>query len=412
MDDLMLSHEPATGQVVIDGRAAGPAGEAGLAPAEGVDLAFDRADGHLVRATADTGSRPAAALLIRLFGPQAISVLCEAESAEKAGRARPLRFSPDPGLNAALSSLARLDAARATSPVATSPWWAAEAAVLAQVAGLRDRALADAGCAVRALSQGRRLAVPACAARTAVKAADIAARAEPEAARRLRDSIVVDERPHPPGPVALDVAAEVEHLEKDCGRPPGPQWTLDPSLAPAWLFRPGLSPHSDLDVRLEVGGERVVVEATPAVGAQRAAAGRWRARLVDPAGRKVLALASFRQAGSWLRADVLLPSPLTADVSETWIEVVEDGDRPVRSARAHLIQRALRWADAVLRAGRAPVGLAPRSSLDDWSALSELAWERCVRDWAAAGSTGRPFVVPASPTLPSGPACLAEVLGE
>jgi hypothetical protein len=37
------------------------AGEAGLAPADDVYLAFDRADGHLVWATADAGSTPEAA---------------------------------------------------------------------------------------------------------------------------------------------------------------------------------------------------------------------------------------------------------------------------------------------------------------------------------------------------------------
>jgi hypothetical protein len=410
MNDLRLSHELETGQVAIDGRPAGPAGEAGLAPAEGVDLAFDRVDGHLVRATADAGSPPAAALLTRLFGPQAMSVLREAESAENTGRARPLPLSPEPGLCAALSGLARLDAARATSPVATSPWWAAEAAVLAEAAGLRGRALADAGRAIRALGQGGGLAVPGNAARTALAAADIAACAEPEAARQLRESIVVDERRRSLSTVALDVAAEVKGLTKDCVHPSGPQWMLDPGLAPAWYFRPGLTPHSDLLVRLEVRGRRVLVEATPAAGAQPVAAGRWHARLVDPAARQVLALARFREAGSRLKAELQLPSQLTVDLTKTWVEVVEDGDRPVRSAQAHLIQRALRWADAALRAGRAPAGLAPWSSSADWSALADLAWERCVHDWAAVGHTV--VTVPISQTLPPGPACLAEILGE
>ena len=409
MNDLRLSHEPETGQVIIDGRPAGPAGEAGLAPAEGVDLAFDRVDGHLVRATADAGSAPAAALLTRLFGPQTTSVLREAESAEKADTARPLPLSPEPGLCAALSALARLDAARATSPVATSPWWVAEAAVLAEAAGLRGRALADAGRAVRALGLGDRLAVPGDAARIALAAADIAASTEPGAARQLRESIIVNERRHPPDRVAFDVAAEVACLAKDCVRPPGPQWVLDPGLAPAWLFRPGLTPNSDLLVRREDRGRRVVVEATPAAGAQPAAAGRWRARLVDPADRQVLALAGFREAGSRLQAEFELQSPLTADVSETWVEVVEDGDRPVRSSQAHLIQRALRWADAALRAGCAPAGLAPWSSSGDWSALADLAWERCVRYWAAVGRTV--VTVPVSQARPPGPACLAEILG-
>ena len=158
MNDLMLSHEPATGQVVIDGRPAGPAGEAGLTPAEGVDLAFDRADGHLVRV--DRGCRTASPRWPCLPACSARRRRSCLRSAKKADAARPFPLSPDPGVGAALSGLARLDAARATSPVAASPWWAAEAAVLAQAAGLRDRALADALRAVRALSQGGPLAVP------------------------------------------------------------------------------------------------------------------------------------------------------------------------------------------------------------------------------------------------------------
>ena len=54
-------------------------------------------------------------------------------------------LSPEPGLTAVLSSLARLDAARVTSPVPPgSPWWAAEAAELAHRAGLHVRARTEA----------------------------------------------------------------------------------------------------------------------------------------------------------------------------------------------------------------------------------------------------------------------------
>ena len=52
---------------------------------------------------------------------------------------------PSRELAGTLSSLARLDAARATSPVPPgSPWWAAEAAELAERAGLPVRARAEA----------------------------------------------------------------------------------------------------------------------------------------------------------------------------------------------------------------------------------------------------------------------------
>ena len=129
MNDLTPSYEPETGQVILDGRPAGPAGEAELMPFEGVDLAFDRADGRLIRVIVDSDDASVLALVTRLFGPQAAGVLHDVT--ERAG-VGPGRLTPEPGLCAALSRLARLDAARATSPVpASSPWWAAEAAGLA-----------------------------------------------------------------------------------------------------------------------------------------------------------------------------------------------------------------------------------------------------------------------------------------
>ena len=89
-----------------------------------------------------------------------------------------------------------------------------------------------------------------------------------------------------------------------------------------------------------------------------------------------------------------------------------DGDPPdaATNGMRQMLTRALRWADAALRAGRAPAGLAPWSSSGDWSALADLAWERCVSDWAAVGD--KVVTVPVSQTTPPGPACVAEILGE
>jgi hypothetical protein len=98
-------------------------------------------------------------------------------------------------------------------------------------------------------------------------------------------------------------------------------------------------------------------------------------------------------------------------VSEAWIEVVGEPHPPVRSAKTHLIQRALRWADAALRAERAPAGLAPQATAEDWAALAALAWQRCRHDWAAADDSDRATALPTPRTLAPGPAYLAEVLG-
>jgi hypothetical protein len=407
MNDLTLSYESATGEAIIIGRPAGPAGEAGLAPVEGVEFAFDRADGHLVRVIVSAVGESEQALLSRLFGAQALSALHDAQQSAGTG---PLTVAPRPGPCAALSSLARLDAARATSPVWASPWWEAEAAVLAEAVGLHDRALSEARRAVRILGPDQ-LAVPADAARTARAAADIAAGADPETARRLSEGIVVLDRPHPTGIRGLDVAAEVEGLANDCVRTPSLNWMLDPVLAPARLFQPGLSPHSDLLVSHDVAAGRVVVQVTIAAGADRAEASGWDARLIDPAVRRVLAVARFAAAGPRMQAELNPTFPLT-ELRETWVEVVEESKRPVRSATAHRIARALRWADAAIRAERAPVGLAPQATGEDWSALAAAAWQRCGRDWAAAGDSVRAAAAQSARGPSRSPEYLAEILGE
>jgi hypothetical protein len=374
MNNVVLSYEPTTAQVIMAGREAGPAGEAALVPAPGVHLAFDRADGYLVRGIVDVdrldadrldaGSDGAALLLARLFGPHARDVLLAAASPSAV---EPATLSPEPGLSAKLSSLARLDAARATSPVAASPRWAAESAALAREAALTARARAD----------GRRAG---------------SASADP---------------PYGSRPPVWNVAAELESLRGDrlCV-PPGLHWVLDPVIVPAQLFQFGLTPHDDLLVRYDVGGGYVVVEIGLGPGVRRSAAAGWLARLVDPAAREVLVWAHFDGTGSRLRADLKPPSPLT-EPGETWIEVVEDPERPVRSVKAHRIARALRWADAALRAERAPLGLAPASPGQDWAALAAEAWERCRRDWEAAGYPARAAASLGRVPGP-GPACRAE----
>jgi hypothetical protein len=368
MRDLTPSYVPETGEVILEGPPAGPAGEAGLVPVAGMELAFDRADGHLVRAIVDADAAPAMELVTKLFGRHAAGTLRDLPG--RADSARPHAISPAAGLSAALSSLACLDAARATSPVpASSPWWAVEAAVLAEQAGLRSRTLAEAGRASYAQRGGR--------------------------PHRLRQS-------------GMDVAAEVANLHKDSL--PGLHWVLDPGLAPPEVFRPGLTPYSDLRVHRDAGSDCVMVRAALTLGPGRQAAGRWHVRLVDPSRPsqwRVLAKAEFKVAGSRLVAELLAPD----GSEEAWIEVVDDPERPVHSAKAHRIQRALRWADAALRAERAPAGIAPQSTGADWAALAAAAWERCRRDWEAAGDYGRAAAAQVSRMPAPGPVYLAEILG-
>ena len=419
MNNLTPSIERETGQVIIDGPSAGVAGEAPLIPVPGLDLAFDRADGRLVRVVIDTAGTgesitdgtQAAAMLRKLFGAHAPGVIANPEGASV--------LSPDPELAGTLSSLARLDAARATSPVPPgSPWWAAEAADLAARAGLSQRAGTEAHRALAKLlgqlDTSNTTTLPGPAAQAVLAVAALTAADEPEGAARLRQAMGGHPAVSPPL-TEFDVVAEVEGLEKDRVRPGGLQWMLDTDLVPAGLFRPGLSPCSDLSVRHEGAGEQVVVEAVLAPGADCGALEGCLARLVDPDIRRVLAQAAFiKTEPNRVRAELQLPFPLD-ELPESWIEVVQDKLWPVRSAKGHRIRRALRWADAALRAERAPAGLAPRASRQDWTALAAVAWDRCRRDWEAVGDTSRADqaaqrkVVAA--TTQSGPSYLAETLG-
>ena len=424
---LTPSFERETGQVFLESLPGGMAGEASLIPVPGLDLAFDRADGRLCRVVVDTtgtdGSiavgEQVAAMLIRLFGAEASSKVLDI--ATESGRGRAL--SPDPTLSGTLSSLARLDAARATSPVPPgSPWWAAEAAELAERAGLPARASAEAHRALAKLpgqlDSIDTSVLPQQAARAALAVAAITAADEPAAATRLRETIGGSSGPRPAAlsPIPeFDVAAEVESLEKDGVRLVGLQWMLDPGLVPEGLFRAGLSPYSDLSVRHEGAEGKVVVEAVLAPDADCGALSRCLARLVDPEVRRVLAQAAFtKTTPDRVRAELQLPFPLD-ELPESWIEVVQDRLWPVRSGTGHWIRRALRWADAALRAERAPVGLAPHSAHEGWAALAATAWERCRRDWDAAGDDDRASQAARRQAVPQppadGPAYLAEILG-
>ena len=302
MNDLTPSFERETGQVILDGLSAGVAGEAALIPVPGLDLAFDRADGRLVRvvvnttatdgcisADAQTAATLRNVMLSKLFGAHAPSALANPAGASA--------LSPNPEFADPLSSLARLDAARATSPVPPgSPWWAAEAAELAERAGLSTRAGTEARHALAKLlgqlDGGNDAALPEPAIQAALAVAALTAADEPVAAARLRDAMRGQPRVLPPVS-EFDVAAEVESLEKDRVRLGSLHWMFDPDLVPEGLFRPGLSPYSDLSVSNESADGAVVVEAVLAPGADCGALDRCLARLVDPDVRRVLAQAAF-----------------------------------------------------------------------------------------------------------------------
>jgi hypothetical protein len=389
---LTLACDDEAGQVVLEDLPAGPAGEAGLIPANGVELLFDRADGRLSRVFIDAGvsegptaiSKPVPAFVTSLFGGQASAIIGRPHQQD----GTPLRLEVDGDRLADLSRLARLDATRVTSPVAQSPWWAVEASQLAARAGLGERAAAEALHAASALADATDTSAPGLPTAAVHAVADLVQAAEPELAKKLRDHAAL---PWPgqsasalPGHAWLavlpHVAEEGGHRGSDSG---ALQWWLDPQAIPSGVFRYGLWPEDDVTVR--TGESGILVEATLAPGADPGALTECRARLVAPANRTVLGVAAFHgisdsRVGAHIHGRV--------PPGEAWVEIVDDERRPVLSGQLRRIRRAMRWADAALTAARRPPGLGDA----EWARLATLAWERCANDWSAAGDADRAYL--------------------
>jgi len=189
--ELTPAYDSDAFQVLLEGIPTGPAGGASIVPASQLEMVFDRADGHLARVIVDTGqpdsrtplADAASAALTGLFGQQAPAVIRDA--ANQPSTQQPA-LCPDARLSAAWSRLARLQGAQATSPVPTSPLWAAEAAQIAEQAGLHSRAQAEARRAAAGLAELLSLAPPAHAlSRTAFAVADLVEQHDPGTARQL-----------------------------------------------------------------------------------------------------------------------------------------------------------------------------------------------------------------------------------
>ena len=403
-DGLTLGYESETSQVVLEGMPTGAAGGADLVPVPGLELVFDNADGRLARVVVDSTepsgliklAEPVTGALKGVFGQKTLAAVLKA--ATPGGIKRVL--APEPSVSAVWSRLARLDFTRATSPVpSASPLWAAEAAQLARKGGLHHRARSEARRAAVGLAEILKLApISESLAEIALVVADLAEPDQPEAAQQLRDSAVPRATGSPVAWPAVQVNMPGSFSSADqesFGTRKDPvryvEWALDASIVPAGLFRAGLSPLSDLSVYQQDGRDQVIVEAVLAPRPDRGALRCCRARLVDPLARRVLASAPFTAHGSRARAQLASPFPI-AQLSGTWVEVVDDEHRVVHSERLHRIRRALRWADAALRAERRPSGLESLTAGQDWMSLAAAAWERCRLDWQATGDTDHAYL--------------------
>lgn len=380
---LTLTYDEDACQVVLEGLfPCGPAGEASLDLAEGIELSFDRADGRLRRIVVEASEpgnplaigEPALAAVASLLGSRTRAAIEQAPSRD----GDPVTITAEAETMTALSRLARLDAARLTSPVADSPLWAVEAARLALRAGLDTRVRAEARRAANALD-GADGASPVMLAAAADGIADLVEAVEPELATRLRKHAA------PPRPAA---AHRLRRPSPDAaagrgGESGGPPGWLDPHLIPAGIFRHAMSPDAELAIREDKNG--IVVEATIIPGADRRVLARCRARLVDPASRSVIAAAPFRSLGNLrVRAEIRAGVPLDS----AWVEIADDETRPVSSSKLHHIRRAMRWAETALGAGRQVCGLADAV----WVGLAARSWERCAEDWSAADDPDRAYL--------------------
>jgi hypothetical protein len=386
-----VSYDEDASQIVLDDLPEGPAGGANLIAAPGLELAFDCADGQLSRVFADTaGTETSAeadevtiALAGRLLGSEVGAAFRQAPHED----GHHVTVADEAATMTALSRLARLDAARMTSPVSKSPLWAVEAAQLADQAGLGARVAVEIRRAVEAFDSPGDMS-PGVLAAAASAVADLVAAADPDLAGRVRASVTA------PGARgrAVTHAQRSQRLALPDGGPADGQrggdlgqlhWGFDPHVAPAGIFQQSVWPDAEVTVHPE--RSRLVVEATLAPGVDRRALAASRARLVDPVKRTVLGMASFRELGkSRVQAEIRKRRP----THEAWVEIVDDESRPVHSGKLRHIRRAMRWADTALCANRQTFRLADA----EWVKVAAVAWGRCAEEWAAAGDRDRAYV--------------------
>jgi hypothetical protein len=388
---LTLTYDEDAGQVVLEGLPCGPAGEAGLSLAAGIESFFDCADGRLCKVLIEAGEpgnppvigEPALAAVASLFGSRARAAVDQAPSRH----GNPLTVAAEPQIMAAMSRLARLDAVRFTSPVAESPLWAVEAARLARLAGLSTRVNAEACRAADALERADGASLAAAAGAVA----DLVQGNEPRLAGRLREHAAVSRldgsavaHHSRSQPLTLPDLAAVDERRAGASGPSGspPGW-LDPRLIPAGIFQHAVWPDAELTIGTDQ--DRIVIEARLVPNADRQVLAHCRARLVDPERRSVIAAAPFRSLeGLRVRAEIKQRVP----PGSAWVEIVDDESRPVSSGQLHHIRRALRWAETALSAGRQVWGLADA----EWVRLAGEAWGRCAEDWSRARDPDRAYL--------------------
>ena len=334
-------------QITLEGPPAGPGGGASLTSVPGVDCRSSNSGQGTPVPGGGRGGEPVRPMVVP--GEPAFAYLGTRRPGSRGSAAGALRHGPartprpHSTAIAALSRLARLDSARRTTPVPRSPLWALEAADLARQCQ-RPSTLAHAAPSF------------------------------------------------PSAPAAPPCPATAPASKNLSG------W-LDPALVPPGVFRYGLSPDSDLDIRVHDDEEALItVEAMLAPGVGRSALASCEVRLVDSDARRVLAVSPLRTGG--LRARAELPAPARGGPP-----MGRGGRR--RGARCvaprlRRMRRALRWADAALRAASRPVGLDPDRTDEQWAGLAALAWHRCRADWAAAGTSAGPPRRPGWPGIRSG----------
>jgi len=405
-DMLHARFDDDLGQVVAAGLPTGAAGGVEISPAPGVTCTFDALTGAFSELVVDPAAgdndgrsdsrrRDVLTWLFDTETTQAISDL--------AHRGEGLDVSIAPAHQALLHRLALLEDAEDTDPlVPDSPLWGTEEVFLAhrgKLGALAElHAVRTASRLAGLIEQRPDLLDVALGAEhvqdAAMLVANLVERHDPEAAEALRagyspaveehlEASVDEDRwlPALSGVLAGGVAD---------GLAVPPQ--LDLLLLPEHTFRLGELPSADLVVHGN-SAELLVTAGLDRRARKSVVESCW-ARLVDPETKTVLDAAPFYLD----RTDQGRPTAATArlrindadiDFHRTALEVVADRDRPVQSRALRHARRALRLANAALRAERRPHALHPGWDETGWSQHARNLWMRAGEQWSAADDTAR-----------------------
>jgi len=382
---LYASWQEALGSITLTGAPSGPGGTTEVSPTPGLTVMFDACSGGLCGLLIEVKNGPglselepdAETILEGVLGGVGLGSL--RDHLDDSGEPVAVTLDGDAELVGSLARLALALDAQHTDPVdPASPLWDAEQALLSERCGLRTLAKTHAGRAAerlvglvafepQLLSGVSRLAV-----RTV---ADLCQPVLPEASKILTDALDGHGVPGSYSGYPIERAQLRANQAKT-----HPPIVIDPSLVPPRTFLLAEDPLDDIELSIE--HDTVSVRIRLEAWARRSVVEGCVLRQVDRRSRNVLAEAPLVRAGRLARGELRLTRrpPDGAD-----LEVVAGPDEPVGSTRMASRRRALRFADAALRAQRHPSALHPEWDEARWSELAATFWQQSAAAWRDAG---------------------------